>query len=127
MEKRKATHRRRSRFGGGVDSGLATSFSLRSFSPTTETQTEIEEDLILENNGETDSVGGGMSQPMMMRSAAPMMMSAAPASTPIDITNSSITLAGNETQEIQVGDRVCVSTVGGGKSKKATGMRPPRI
>ncbi len=31
------------------------------------------------------------------------------------------------TSEVQVGDKVCVSSTGGGKSKKATGMRPPRI
>ena len=29
--------------------------------------------------------------------------------------------------EIKVGDKVCVSSSGGGKSKKPTGMRPPRF
>ena len=29
--------------------------------------------------------------------------------------------------EIKVGDKVCISSTGGGKSKKTTGMRPPRI
>lgn len=37
----------------------------------------------------------------------------------------------NKTQiiskEINVGDKVCVGSTGGGKSKKPTGMRPPRI
>ena len=28
---------------------------------------------------------------------------------------------------IKVGDKVCVGTTGGGKSKKTSGMRPPRI
>ena len=29
--------------------------------------------------------------------------------------------------EIKVGDKVCISSTGGGKSKKPTGMRPPRL
>ena len=37
----------------------------------------------------------------------------------------------NKTQiiskEIKIGDKVCVGTTGGGKSKKPTGMRPPRF
>ena len=37
----------------------------------------------------------------------------------------------NKTQiiskEINIGDKVCVGSTGGGKSKKPTGMRPPRI
>ena len=37
----------------------------------------------------------------------------------------------NKTQilskDIKIGDKVCVSSSGGGKSKKPTGMRPPRI
>ena len=37
----------------------------------------------------------------------------------------------NKTQiissEIKLGDKVCVSSIGGGKSKKPTGMRPPRM
>ena len=37
----------------------------------------------------------------------------------------------NKTQiiskEIKVGDKVCVGTIGGNKSKKSSGMRPPRI
>lgn len=31
------------------------------------------------------------------------------------------------TSEVKVGDKVCVSSTGGSKSKKPTGMRPPRI
>jgi len=31
------------------------------------------------------------------------------------------------TNDVKVGDKVCVSSTGGGKAKKSTGMRPPRI